>query len=314
MDTVEHCPICNAPTETDSGQPGCGCANRAALREDVVPEAEDFHPLRVRPYVALPGDDASDVPAPLPTAPLPVVAETPGAAGVAGAVGAVGAVEVPGPVLLPDRPDRAEQPRPRRRRGPVVVAAAATATVVAVGAVVLAGQLLGGSDRADRAHPDNGTSAPDLVLPSGSGSGSGGPSPSSSRSGTASPSATAPASVTPSASRTTGAAAGTAASASATPSRSSTSASASASRRPSGSPSATTAPVLRQGDQGTEVVELQKRLGQVLLYTGADDGVYDSDVREAVSRYQSVYRVQGDSDGVYGTHTRASLESRTQEP
>lgn len=72
--------------------------------------------------------------------------------------------------------------------------------------------------------------------------------------------------------------------------------------------------MLREGARGPEVRELQGRLRQLAGYPGPDDGRYDADVRDAVSRYQRAYGVAGDPDGVYGTATRASLESRTHEP
>ncbi|WP_235217377.1 peptidoglycan-binding domain-containing protein [Streptomyces noursei] len=72
--------------------------------------------------------------------------------------------------------------------------------------------------------------------------------------------------------------------------------------------------VLREGSSGPEVVELQGRLRQVALYTGAADGQYGAAVRDAVARYQRTYGVHGDPDGVYGPATRASLEARTPQP
>ncbi len=62
------------------------------------------------------------------------------------------------------------------------------------------------------------------------------------------------------------------------------------------------------------MTELQGRLRQLAFYSGAEDGTYGAEVRDAVSRYQQTYRVTGDPAGVYGPQTRASLESRTQEP
>lgn len=76
-----------------------------------------------------------------------------------------------------------------------------------------------------------------------------------------------------------------------------------------------TATVLREGDQGAEVVELQERLLQLdWLYTGGAYGRYDEETREAVARFQEAYGVQGDREGVYGPHTRAVLEAHTVEP
>jgi hypothetical protein len=74
-------------------------------------------------------------------------------------------------------------------------------------------------------------------------------------------------------------------------------------------------PVLREGDQGPEVIELQKRMGQLLLlYIGLPDGEYDAGVEKAVARYQADHDIEGDAKGVYGPATRSDLESRTREP
>lgn len=73
--------------------------------------------------------------------------------------------------------------------------------------------------------------------------------------------------------------------------------------------------VLRVGADGPAVRVVQFRLRQVALYFAAeDDGRYDADVREAVARYQRMYDVAGDPEGVYGARTRASLEARTWAP
>ncbi|WP_275309409.1 peptidoglycan-binding domain-containing protein [Streptomyces yunnanensis] len=86
---------------------------------------------------------------------------------------------------------------------------------------------------------------------------------------------------------------------------------------PSGDASPSTAPtgpiVLREGSSGPEVLELQGRLRQLAFYTGAVDGRYGAEVRDAVARYQQTYGVHDDPDGVYGAATRASLEARTQQ-
>jgi peptidoglycan hydrolase-like protein with peptidoglycan-binding domain len=62
------------------------------------------------------------------------------------------------------------------------------------------------------------------------------------------------------------------------------------------------------------VTELQLRLRQVYLYSGEADGVFGSQVEDAVRTYQLSRNVQGDEPGVYGPATRARLESETQEP
>ncbi|MEE1939812.1 peptidoglycan-binding domain-containing protein [Streptomyces sp. TRM 70361] len=70
-------------------------------------------------------------------------------------------------------------------------------------------------------------------------------------------------------------------------------------------------PVLREGDTGPEVYELQIRLRHTNAYRGDVDGVYDREVRDGVTRFQTWYGVRGDPEGVYGPHTRRALERAT---
>jgi hypothetical protein len=74
------------------------------------------------------------------------------------------------------------------------------------------------------------------------------------------------------------------------------------------------APVLRRGDHGPEVAELQLRLHQLYLYNGAPDGRFDSEVEDALRTYQWTRGIRTDQLGVYGPETRAKLESETREP
>ncbi|MTE17900.1 hypothetical protein F0L17_01875 [Streptomyces sp. TRM43335] len=71
--------------------------------------------------------------------------------------------------------------------------------------------------------------------------------------------------------------------------------------------------VLRQGDTGPAVRELQERLSEIphVYPDGGVDGRYDAAVAEAVARYQEWYGVRGDEEGVYGDDTRRDLEERT---
>ncbi|MGW2445256.1 peptidoglycan-binding protein [Streptomyces sp. NPDC001675] len=79
-----------------------------------------------------------------------------------------------------------------------------------------------------------------------------------------------------------------------------------------GSPGPTaTALVLRRGDQGLEVIDLQTRLSALNLYPDHIDGVYTRPVEDAVRTYQLARGISGDTPGVYGTATRAKLESET---
>ncbi|MFB6439785.1 peptidoglycan-binding protein [Streptomyces sp. NPDC056411] len=205
--------------------------------------------------------------------------------------------------------DAAPAPARRRRTLPVVLAAAGAA--VAATAVILSTDVLSGRGHDRAAPPDGGVAPPPATSPSGD-------DPAPTPSGTPAPSGTAG---SPAPSPT----------ALGTPETTvrryrttrpphppaPTRAAGTVTESPSGgSPSAPpTGPiVLREGSNGPEVAELQERLRQLTLYGDTADGRYDTAVRAAVSRYQQAYGVLGDPDGVYGTATRTSLESRTQEP
>ncbi|MEW1717974.1 peptidoglycan-binding protein [Streptomyces sp. NPDC093109] len=71
--------------------------------------------------------------------------------------------------------------------------------------------------------------------------------------------------------------------------------------------------VLRQGDSGPLVTEVQERLLRIPdVYTGGSvSGVYDTELTEAIGRFQVWYGIRGDESGVYGDNTRRDLESRT---
>jgi Putative peptidoglycan binding domain len=306
--TGHLCPECGTPRDNEGrAGPGCACAEGAAdavraEREAEVAAAEDFDPLRVRPYVTLrnvaesgPAPDGATVPLPLP---------------------------LPRPVPLPDAVDLAPHDEPatldpvdltpvrhrgRRRshkshKGFMVVAAAVTVA----GTAAFAGGLFSGDDEREKALPDRGTSAPTVsALPD---------------TPTSSPSGSAPASADASASPSGTASAGQ--------SSASTSADSSAPANPSAPPPSTAqatgsvseapqapgAGTLRSGDSGPEVVELQQRLAKVLLYVGPMDGQYGQSVEDAVRSYQDSRNVKGDPKGVYGPKTRRALEAETSEP
>ncbi|WP_228917055.1 peptidoglycan-binding protein [Streptomyces sp. DH20] len=211
------------------------------------------------------------------------------------------------------RPEAAA-PRNRRRRGALI--AASGAVVALLGAAGWASGLLSYDT------PSRDTAAPDDVRASVPDASSAAPSETpSSKAPSASPSASASASGSPSAS----------ASGSPSPSASSSAPSASATAAPSATPSAApssapavapepepeepvdTAPVLRRGDGGPEVVELQQRLRQVWLYQGDLNGRYGHRVEEAVRHYQWSRGINEEL-GVYGPLTRSRLESETGGP
>ncbi|MDB1087774.1 peptidoglycan-binding domain-containing protein [Streptomyces sp. ACA25] len=70
--------------------------------------------------------------------------------------------------------------------------------------------------------------------------------------------------------------------------------------------------VLREGDEGPDVAELQYRLRQPWgIYDGGITGHYDRKTRQAVAKFQRWYGVQGELHGVYGFLTRDRLEEHT---
>jgi hypothetical protein len=104
---------------------------------------------------------------------------------------------------------------------------------------------------------------------------------------------------------------------SATPTKQSPSASAGASSgagADNGSQRLTPPPVLRLGDDGPEVTELQLRLKEAGFYFGDIDESYDRQVEAAVGQFQLARLLTDDESGVYGLTTRSQLESETDEP
>ncbi|MEU3843397.1 peptidoglycan-binding protein [Streptomyces sp. NPDC028635] len=74
------------------------------------------------------------------------------------------------------------------------------------------------------------------------------------------------------------------------------------------------AEVLRRGDRGPAVTELQLRLRQLYLYNGEANGNFSAQVEDALRNYQWARGVTDDGLGVYGAQTRAMLESETESP
>ncbi|MFJ4831258.1 peptidoglycan-binding protein [Streptomyces sp. NPDC088747] len=315
------CPECAAPRAPD-GSPSCVCTQRAsdALRDARTAEAaaaEDFDPLRIRPYVELePGGadvdprTSSDVGVgAADTAALPVVV-VPEFSGVAAAEATMRLGVVPGGT--PGAP--ADAPPARRRRRVVIPG------VLGAGVIVLAGAGFA-SGLFSYETPSRGAGAPDAVrasVPEVSAS-------SASASASASVSSTAPVAAvrTPSRSTSASPSASPSPSASASRSASATPTQTATTDRATGPAEATggapddapeTSPALRRGDRGAEVTELQLRLRQLALYIGDIDGDYDRGVEDAVSRYQWARGLTTDGMGIYGTATRTSLEKETTEP
>jgi hypothetical protein len=314
--TGHQCPECGAPRDTDN-TPSCGCTRRAAdaLREARTAEqaaAEDFDPLRIRPYVELEHDrTAHAAPPPVPpaeaTMPLRAIPPTPPD------TADLSLFEGADPTGTYGDEDEAPR-RPRGRRRTVLLGAGGAVVAVMTAAGLASGLFSYDKPSRDGALPDDvRASVPDDASTSAESA----PSPENAQSRRPS----APPSPTRSAGATSSppASPSTTTSGSPTPPPSATathpSPTATATHSPATSNGSTTRPpVLRLNSQGPEVTELELRLTQLGLYTRKPHGYYDSWVEDAVSRYQWARGINGDERGVYGTETRERLESETREP
>ncbi|WNZ13761.1 peptidoglycan-binding domain-containing protein [Streptomyces sp. 11x1] len=306
--TAPVCPQCGTPRATD-GTPACSCGRRASeahrdVRAAQAEAAEDFDPVRIRPFVQV--GDYDGEPHGTPSS----VEELPPTTGEA----ARAAADVPTPVDDVDvdahaqRSDGRESGGRRRRRVALAAGVGAAAAAVLVTGGIIGGLFSYDAPSRDGSDPDDIRAGIPDAAAAQEASRSATPSPTGS---TASPSGTA--STSPGATPTT-------TSTEATPGPS-----ASLTRDPSGGDATLTAapsptapdgppPVLGLGDRGAEVTELQLRLRQVGLYNGDADGDYDREVQSAVRGYQLTRVLLEDESGVYGEATRASLESETTEP
>nr|WP_253267797.1 peptidoglycan-binding protein [Streptomyces asoensis] len=362
------CPECGALRALDN-TPSCACARRASeaqrdTRTTEAAAAEDFDPLRIRPYVELGTEaggepagafgsepeggakgpaGAADVTMPLPT--VPGVQGVPGVPGVpADATMPLRTVHPAGPApdmttALPTplastasepsttdlnlfeatdvgavHHDDEEPHRPRRRRTLLIATTAAVVAVVAA-AGFASGLFTYEKPTRDGATPEDVRAAvPDASTSAASASAS--PSRSASPSASeASPSPSESESPSPSASESS-------ASPSASPSADAGQATPTARVTGSLAPGngadndddSGEAVVLRRGDKGAEVTELQLRLRQLFLYNGEADGTFTSEVEDALRNYQWSRGTTEDGMGVYGALTRTRLESETTEP
>jgi hypothetical protein len=342
------CPECGAPRQRDN-TPACACTHRAAealrdARTAQAAAAEDFDPLRIRPYVEIDPSAATPPPAPPPADAADPETDTP-----ADVTMPLRPVEADATAVLPAAPPTSVVPTPAvtepsvtdlrvfdgtvgtparapeggrsgtrrpRRRSTLLLGAAGACVAVVAAAGYASGLFSYESPSRDTALPDDiRASVPDA--PSSSAA-------STPPKGSTSVAPPAPAAPRPSPSRTT--------SPSASPSPSAPSASAGPSQSPSPSasqPSASaTGPgqapadsrqnkgpaVLRVGDSGPEVTELQLRLRQLYLYDDDTDGSFDDRLEDAVRTYQWSRGIPTDDLGVYDGETRAKLESETREP
>ncbi|NEC86783.1 peptidoglycan-binding protein [Streptomyces sp. SID12501] len=316
------CPECGAPRGADN-TPSCACAERAAdahleARTAEAAAAEDFDPLRIRPYVELTPDNHASPEHPVPdqaaaetTMPIPAV-QVPGWGADEAATTAIPAVRHPSD--NPARPADDELPSVSGRRPRVLLLGAAGAVVVLLAAGGLAGGMFtyDKPDRNNTAAQEVRESVPAATTSAASPTPSGSPTPSASTSPTPTPIPSRSAIRTLSPTRTAP---------SATPSRSATPTQAPATAQATGTITSApggdekeTAPVLRPGDHGAEVLELQLRLQQLAIYLNDTDGVYDDNVETAVTKYQTTRGIAAEEPGVYDRTTRERLESETTEP
>ncbi|MFF7973483.1 peptidoglycan-binding protein [Streptomyces sp. NPDC007905] len=307
--TGHTCPECGAPRGADN-TPSCDCARRAseALREARTAEAaaaEDFDPLRIRPYVEV--ADASEDDAGARTRPVPAVEATLPMRPVAGPHSTDLRLIEQEP---PPEPGTgagggpAEEPRHRSRRT-VLLSAAGAGVAVAAAAGFASGLFSYHTPSRDRAAQEVRESVPEVTA-RGTSSAPAPPAPTR----TASPSLSPSADPSPSPSTSSSSPVPTASRSASRPA--SPAPSATAIGTPNASPTA--APVLRLGNQGPEVTELQLRLKQLNLYGDQVTGVFTPPVEDAVRNYQGARGIRGDDLGVYGPATRASLESETSKP
>lgn len=323
--TGQDCPECGTPPDAygRSGS-GCDCAERAAIAA-----AEDFDPLRIRPYVALKEPDGavtSVQPAPATTpaappvspaspvtpvsAPLPPLNEGDRSEGSDPAEtmrlslpGLRTARPGPGPGPGPGPAGDPERTSGRKTFAMVALTAAAVAVIATAS---FAGGLFSGDDSGSEATSDlNSGLSTASVEPDAS--------PSASKSGRASASASASgggsasASASVSASKTATSGPPSPSTKPAAPSRTP----ANAQGPDDAPPSDKAGPGLRPGDSGPEVEVLQRRLSEIWLYNGGYDGQYSDRVESAVRIYQSYKNIEGDPSGVYGPNTRRALEAET---
>ncbi|MFK4209507.1 peptidoglycan-binding protein [Streptomyces sp. NPDC030920] len=305
---------------------------RSAVGRAEIAAAEDFDPLRIRPYVTLGNDTVPAAEEERPDRPgsrLPVeegagarlpMEEGPGARlpmEDAATTMPLFLGRDPAGRPLPDTAGPADpsgpfddqEPEPSHRRRPFAAAAVGVALIAVVGAAAFASGLLGGGGNGDadqrQALPGTVADVPGASVRATEPTASAPPSPSASA--PASPSAPASASPSPSASTSPSPSASAASSQPPSPSPSRTT-----SGSPSAAPPASLAgAALHPGDQGPEVAELQRRLAELWLYSGRDDGTYSDQVERAVRVYQSYKFIEGDPSGVYGPHTRRALEAET---
>ncbi|MFC8077690.1 peptidoglycan-binding protein [Streptomyces sp. NPDC057307] len=296
--TGQLCPECGTPRDAygRSGV-GCDCSERAAIAA-----AEDFDPLRIRPYVALEDPDGA-VPSIPPPPPMHGGDRSEGTDPAETMRLSLPGLRTTAPGAAADDPERTGG---RRTFAMVALTAAAVAVI---GTASFAGGLFTGDDGGDEATSD---------LNSGLPTASARPDPSTSASANASASKPASGSSASASASGSGAASASKPATSGPPSSTgkpgSTGKPATEPPRPDGTGTTQGSGAgagLRRGDSGAEVEELQRRLSEVWLYNDGYDGRFGERVEAAVRVYQSYKSIEGDPSGVYGPNTRRALEAET---
>ncbi|MFI6640005.1 peptidoglycan-binding protein [Streptomyces sp. NPDC050504] len=299
----------------DGSRPDCDCAERAARRLQAertaeMAAAEDFDPLRIRPYVTLQGMEPAEEP---PTAAIPQVESTmPLRLPQAPPYAQEDRSRPEGQANPTDRTDHTDRtapeahppPPPARRRTAYIAAAAVALTVI--GTAAFAGGLFSADEDRTAARPALTSSGPTHEPQAPSSEPSGTPEPSKSPSREPSSKAPDP-SPTPSPSATE--------KPSEKPSPPPEKPSPSAPSSPKATDGATPPPAeesageLRRGDSGPAVLDLQERLTGIGMYWGPLNGRYTQQLENSVGWYQRQNGIESDEPGVYGPNTRRALES-----
>ncbi|MGW7168083.1 peptidoglycan-binding protein [Streptomyces sp. NPDC054884] len=322
------CPLCGAPRAAD-GAPACVCgrlasdAHRSARTAEAA-AAEDFDPVRIRPFVVFDdgrepqdgdGRNAQNDDGGTPSATKAEAARQAHVEGESTETESAPVESAPVESASAERrradgaeagPGSGDAPHPGRRRSPVRLLVLAGVLATAVTAAVLAGFLLYDGPTRDGALPE-GVRAPVPDVTSGITTTAAKAPPRPSRTPPSPTASDSPDTPSPTPAKPTRSAAPPRTPA---PSRAATG---TASPGP-GRPSDSAPPVLRFGDTGPEVAELQARLREIGYQAGRTEGVYDLEVENTVRSYQLTRTVLQDEAGVYGVATRTALEAETDEP
>ncbi|MGW0760305.1 peptidoglycan-binding protein [Streptomyces sp. NPDC002814] len=316
-----QCPECGAPRGPDN-TPSCACTERAAealrdVRTAEAAAAEDFDPLRIRPYVELEG--AAEVPPgaadPHVTVPLPAVPPTPPAPAPAATEPSDADLSLftGGPGAFDGTPGALDEEQPRRPRRTLMFGVAGVLVTVVTAAGLASGVFSYDTPSRDQAAPEEVRASVPDTTPTAAGSPSASttsatptsaaPSPTPTGNDSPSPTPTRPNTPAPTPTGAPGPTATTA------PTATPTSSAGAPENGREAEP-----PVLSRGDEGPEVLELELRLTEADVYSREPKGTYNEGVEDAVRQYQLWRGIVPKDYGVYDLETRQRLESETQEP